>query len=327
MTNPLISIIVPVYKVEKYLDRCVESIVNQTYKNLEIILVDDGSPDNCPAICDEWAQKDDRIKVIHKLNGGVSSARNEGIRNALSKYLLFIDSDDDIEKDMVDKLFTSLHENGSDISVCNMNFVNEKGEVLYSSDFSTKALTGNRITDYLTGTYGIGPCNKLYRADIIKNNHILFDTDLIYGEDHWFNYLYFKLCKKVSLIEDKLYNYFITNEGSSTYGLTKGYLNCWRLTKKLMHEELENKENYRILLNQYFDQLAVLAAKLSVCGDRNLVNEYYPIIIKEIQSNYDLFSDADNLSKLRALSIRIIKCSPNLFRRLFKIYSKIIYKG
>ena len=95
MNQPeLISIIVPVYKVEKYLDKCVESIVEQTYKNLEIILVDDGSPDNCPAMCDEWAQKDSRIKVIHKENGGLSSARNAGLDACTGEYIYFLDSDD-----------------------------------------------------------------------------------------------------------------------------------------------------------------------------------------------------------------------------------------
>ena len=89
-----ISIIIPVYKVEKYLDKCVESVVNQTYKNLEIILVDDGSPDNCPKMCDEWAEKDKRIKVIHKENGGLSDARNFGIEKATGDYLMFLDSDD-----------------------------------------------------------------------------------------------------------------------------------------------------------------------------------------------------------------------------------------
>ena len=98
MSSELISIIVPVYKVEKYIDRCVESIINQTYKNIEIILVDDGSPDNCPKICDEWAKKDKRIRVIHKENRGVSSARNVGIDVAKGKYIGFVDSDDYIEK-------------------------------------------------------------------------------------------------------------------------------------------------------------------------------------------------------------------------------------
>ena len=91
MYSDLISVIVPVYKVEKYLNKCVQSIVNQTYKNLEIILVDDGSPDNCPQMCDEWAKKDSRIKVIHKENGGVSSARNAGLDNSFGDYIGFID--------------------------------------------------------------------------------------------------------------------------------------------------------------------------------------------------------------------------------------------
>ena len=97
MEKPLISVIVPVYKVEPYINRCVESIVNQSYKNLEIILVDDGSPDNCPKMCDEWAEKDNRIKVIHKQNGGVSSARNEGIANSNGEYISFVDGDENIQ--------------------------------------------------------------------------------------------------------------------------------------------------------------------------------------------------------------------------------------
>ena len=103
-SNPKISVIVPVYKVEKYLDKCVESIVNQTYKNLEIILVDDGSPDNCPAMCDEWAEKDERIRVIHKENGGLADARNAGMDIATGDYIGFVDSDDWIEPNMYEVL-------------------------------------------------------------------------------------------------------------------------------------------------------------------------------------------------------------------------------
>lgn len=100
-----ISVIVPVYKTEEYLDKCVKSIINQTYKNLEIILVDDGSPDNCPKMCDDWANKDSRIKVIHKTNGGLSSARNAGIEAAAGNYLMFTDSDDFLEDDMIEFLY------------------------------------------------------------------------------------------------------------------------------------------------------------------------------------------------------------------------------
>ena len=119
----LISIVVPVYKVEPYLDKCVSSIVNQTYKNLEIILVDDGSPDNCPAMCDAWAEKDNRIRVIHKPNGGLSDARNAGMSVATGELMAFVDSDDWIAPDMYEKLYHHLTEDGSDIAACGVQMV------------------------------------------------------------------------------------------------------------------------------------------------------------------------------------------------------------
>ena len=103
--EPLISVIIPVYKVEKYLNKCVDSVLNQTYKNLEIILVDDGSPDKCPEICDEYAKKDDRIKIIHKQNGGLSDARNVGIEKSTGEYITFIDSDDYVDSNYIEQLY------------------------------------------------------------------------------------------------------------------------------------------------------------------------------------------------------------------------------
>lgn len=121
--NELISVIVPVYEVEAYLDHCVESIVNQTYFNLEIILVDDGSPDRCPEMCDAWAQKDGRIKVIHKKNGGLSDARNAGMQIASGEYVGFVDSDDWIAAEMYEKLLNALQRDGSDIAACSVIMV------------------------------------------------------------------------------------------------------------------------------------------------------------------------------------------------------------
>lgn len=123
----LISVIVPVYKVEAYLDKCISSIVNQTYKNLEIILVDDGSPDNCPAMCDAWAKRDSRIRVIHKGNGGLSDARNAGMAVATGELMGFVDSDDTIHPDMYRLLYESMVENDSDISACGVEMVWEDG--------------------------------------------------------------------------------------------------------------------------------------------------------------------------------------------------------
>ena len=125
---PLISVIVPVYKVEKYLDKCVESIVKQTYKNLEIILVDDGSPDRCPEMCDEWSKKDSRVKVIHKENGGLSDARNAGLNIATGALIGFVDSDDYIDIEMYEMLYNLILSTGSDISACGVQMVWENGE-------------------------------------------------------------------------------------------------------------------------------------------------------------------------------------------------------
>lgn len=118
-----ISVIIPVYKVEKYLDECLKSVVNQTYKNLEIILVDDGSPDNCPKICDEWAKKDNRIKVIHKENGGISDTRNIGLRAATGKYLSFVDSDDYIEKNLYEMAIKKIKENDAQVFIFGRSYL------------------------------------------------------------------------------------------------------------------------------------------------------------------------------------------------------------
>ena len=114
-----ISVVVPVYNVEKYLRKCIDSIINQTYKNLEIILVDDGSPDKCGEICDEYAKKDNRVKVIHKKNAGVSSARNDGIDNATGEYIIFVDSDDWLEDNAIEIMVDKLNEYDYDCVFCN----------------------------------------------------------------------------------------------------------------------------------------------------------------------------------------------------------------
>ena len=122
-STPLVSIIIPIYNVENYLEQCIISVVHQTYKNLEIILVNDGSPDNSGKICDDFALMDKRIKVIHKMNGGLSSARNAGIDIAKGEYLGFVDSDDTIEPFMYEKLMTAIKRDGIDLAVCAINYV------------------------------------------------------------------------------------------------------------------------------------------------------------------------------------------------------------
>ena len=187
-SKPLVSIIIPVYNVEKYLDKCLDSVVNQTYTNLEIILVDDGSPDRCPAICDEWKSRDSRIKVIHQPNGGLSRARNAGLKIATGEFIGFVDSDDWIEPDMYETLLSTMLETGADIVVCNFYceevnsdaFIQKpKSPVIerYTAEEALKLLISEKTF--------IHPVvwNKLFRKHLLTN--LLFPEDKIYEDNLW----------------------------------------------------------------------------------------------------------------------------------------------
>lgn len=171
MEEPLISVIVPVYKVEPYLDKCISSIVNQTYRNLEIILVDDGSPDNCPAICDAWAEKDSRIRVIHQKNQGGGAARNAGFDVAIGKYIGLVDSDDYIEAHMYEHLIGFMDEY-TDIAECTIEkVVNDderldNGDVFEKYTFDTRTAMQLHIMDVF---FKQTPPNKLYRRKVIDS--------------------------------------------------------------------------------------------------------------------------------------------------------------
>lgn len=208
--NPLISVIVPIYKVEEYLSRCVDSIINQTYKNLEIILVDDGSPDNCPKICDDYAKIDKRIKVVHKENGGLSDARNAGMKVANGEYISFIDSDDYISLDFINVLYDTIVSEDSDIVECNVAKVFDSGinnedeccsDMLIRSFYAQDALHQLLIE----GEFKQHVWNKLYRSSIVV------DVPYAVGklnEDEFWTYQVFGKAKKISKINKKMYYYY-----------------------------------------------------------------------------------------------------------------------
>lgn len=181
MEQPLISIIVPVYNTEQYLDKCVDSIVNQTYTNLEIILIDDGSPDNCGAICDEYAKKDSRIKVIHKSNGGLSSARNAGLDVANGNYITFVDSDDMVESQMYEKMMENIQLTHVDICMCGCKIVNEQGDLLLEDNFKNKVYNIDEIIKDIILPLKTASWNKLFSKEII--GFVRFPEGKIHGED------------------------------------------------------------------------------------------------------------------------------------------------
>lgn len=208
--NSLISVIVPIYKVEQYLNECVQSIVDQTYRNLEIILVDDGSPDRCGEMCEEWQKRDNRIRVIHKQNGGLSDARNAGLDIAKGEYISFVDSDDWIEADMLEIMLSQIKQSEADICACGIkNYCNGCFEswnlkpLCGSAEVILKAL-------YDDTAYPVCSQNKLYKNTIWES--IRFPTGKL-CEDAFTTYLLVDKAKKIVQIPDDLYCYRI-REGS-----------------------------------------------------------------------------------------------------------------
>ena len=174
---PTVTVIIPVYKVERYLDACVESVVRQSYADLEILLVDDGSPDRCPALCDAWAEKDPRIKVIHRENGGLSAARNSGIDAARGEFLLFVDSDDLLEPDAVRRAVDAQRQQDADLVIFNLTYVDEANRPLPQPDFSgftDEILDEDGVWQRCfalaeTRIYYVVAWNKLYRRSLFQH--------------------------------------------------------------------------------------------------------------------------------------------------------------
>ena len=217
--NALISIIVPVYNVDKYLSKCIDSIISQTYNEIELILVDDGSPDNSPKICDEYARKDNRIIVIHKENGGVSSARNAGLDIAKGEYIGFIDPDDYIVSDMYECMVNAIEKYNFDMVVCGYDYIDENGNVTRPYKIkSDEILTQKQFVSMqfdMPPTVRHGVVNKLFRKSLFSG--IRFPENMHSSEDVYVICSYVKKISDCVFIHKPLYKNLVRN-GSATHG-------------------------------------------------------------------------------------------------------------
>lgn len=229
-----ISIIVPIYNVEKYLDRCIQSLLNQTLKEIEIILVDDSSPDNCPQICDEYAQKDSRIKVIHKKNAGLGFARNSGLEIARGEYIAFVDSDDFVDVRMYEILYNTAKQKQCDAIFC--GFYKETKQSVFIKVIEAAQYTEYEKTDlkkiipdfiasppYSRSEYihDMSVWHSIYKHSLIDTNHIKFISEREYAsEDIPFQIDFLSVANKIAFIPDLLYTYCFNN-GSLTKQITK----------------------------------------------------------------------------------------------------------
>ena len=256
-----ISVIIPVYKVERYLDKCIESVVNQTHKNLEIILVDDGSPDNCPAMCDAWAKKDGRIKVIHKENGGLSDARNAGLDIATGEYIGFVDSDDTIVPQMYEELLLNLEKENADVSVCgyyDVNGLGYKTEKELQDENEYMVLNKDEALNYLRfgarGWQMATVTNKLYKSVIWKD--LRFEKGKLHEDEFAFNKI-INRCKEFVFTKKQMYLYLRNDNGIMATRDYRSYINAAEafIQRGIEHIYLASKwhiANIRAACNNYF---------------------------------------------------------------------------
>ncbi|NLK66988.1 MAG: glycosyltransferase [Campylobacteraceae bacterium] len=259
--KPLISVIVPVYKVEKYLKKCIDSIINQTYENLEIILVNDGSPDNCPQICDEYALKDRRVKVIHKENGGLSDARNAGLDVMSGEFVTFIDSDDFVSRFYIENLYFLVKKYEADITIT---------EFLYIKDSQILALNESKISDekvlvhqkdefmqniFYAKIYDIGATRKLFKSSFFED--IRFPKGRISEDLGTIPYV-FEKASKIAFCKKQDYFYLIRDDSiTRTVKFDEKYLSVYENIDEL-NSHFKDKETLKAI--KFYDNLISLAA-------------------------------------------------------------------
>lgn len=319
-----LSIIVPIYKVEKYLYKCIDSIIHQTYSNLEIILVDDGSPDHCGEICDQYAKKDSRIQVIHKENGGLSDARNAGIKVATGEFITFVDSDDSIALDMYETLMNLCTKYYADIAACNMAYVFEKNQKIISDDtYELKELTPTQAYSIMIDYYGklrMGVWNKIYHRSLFQG--IFFPKGQLY-EDLAIMYKIIFRANKVMYLSEAKYYYLQRNDAITSQGYSEREYDRYQFMNEMVNfihknapEIYSNAISYKHI-NGY----------LSIVNRMIWGNVYDKNFIKKIQA--DIREEKNillkgSLPQKRKFQILLLAYSFNLYKWIYKILKPIL---
>lgn len=302
----LVSVIVPVYKVEKYLNKCITRIVNQTYTNLQIILVDDGSPDGCPQICDQWAKKDARIEVIHKKNGGLSDARNFGLKAAKGEYICFVDSDDYISINMIERMHSAMLEHQADMVICQFVSVTLDG---FSSRkkpiHETQILTPEECVQLLLKDFWITNhvWRRMYKKELLPKN--FFPVSMNYEDVYVMADLTMKCKKIVSLSE--AYYYYLNNNSGIMGTVTK---------KNTKDYEQAFEHSFAAILAQHPEMRKEVEIKR-----RKVKNYAFRLYLKSNQNLYKVLHLFGNVNRrIKIISVKILK-SNKIFKEIKKIPS------
>lgn len=321
--HPLISIIVPIYKVEKYLKQCLDSIVGQTYRNLEIILIDDGSPDCCPEICDQYGMMDNRIKVIHKSNGGQSSARNIGLDIAIGEYVMFVDSDDYLDTNMVSILADTLIEEDLDIVMCSRYDVGES--ILIRPlllDHNVLINNADVMKLILTDTIGSQPWGKIYRLSLFES--VRFPEGRVY-EDIATTYLAFSKCNRFHYVDKPLYYYRLNLVGTSFTERPNKIIDTFQsFYERLIYAE-KHFPNVReeCLALAFGTAIGSLNYHIRFGFPEEL--EKLPKVKKFLYQYYESILKCPQISLLRKLLLRVFLMDESLYNVILRVCIKLKY--
>lgn len=287
-TNELVSIIVPIYNSEKHIKKCIESILKQTYEYIELILVDDGSIDNSTKIIDDYKQKYERIKVLHKKNGGVSSARNEGIKLSTGKYIMFIDSDDYIEKNYVQIMITIAEQNSIEFLISDHIIDDDKGEhrcrISENIDQIEDITYPKFLDEYFLNYNMCTSCKTLFSKNMIEDNSIFFDKNMSYGEDMLFAFKAYISSKKSYYVNNAGYHYVMNSESVSH---SKDVYKC----NKYMDDNLKMYKFYlNKIVNEKTKKYAIARCLLNYLNAIDeLININYSVKIMDIKKSYNKY--------------------------------------
>ena len=243
----MISVIVPVYNAEKYLVQCIESILDQTFSNFELLLIDDGSADGSAEICRSYQGKDKRVRLLQQENAGASAARNRGLEEAQGTYIMFVDSDDYIDSALLERAYDTIKETDADLYICGLSVeIFKKMEIVSQKKYVSKGKNGYRTREILENfgeffpdQYIYGPCHKLYHRKTIEENKVRFDNDLTIWEDFLFNQHILMGCETVYISDEALYHYRMEGEGSLSHRSNPYYYKMTTFVYDNMRELLQ----------------------------------------------------------------------------------------
>jgi len=313
MPNVKVSVVVPVYKVEAYLNRCVESLLNQTHQNLEIILVDDGSPDNCPEMCENWAERDSRIRVVHKENDGLANARNSGLAVATGDYVMFADSDDYLESDMVEFLLRLLSEHNADVARCGFFYTMESGgEESASEDESVRVLgRDERIIDLAVSGFTGTAWNKLYNAALVKSHP--YDKADGCSEDIMHNYRVYRDANRLVVCDVPKYHYVIrSNSTINTSRFGSGAFDIIRAKKIIMEGERDNAAVYPYAVRGFIKSAFIV---LSGCIQHGKFPQEQQELIQDILSFKKTILSSSLYPRSDKMKTLLLSVSPKLYKK------------